>query len=107
MQEWIGVGLDGTLATSNHTDPEIGEPIPIMVAQVIAWLKEGQDVRILTPRIAPPLGHSEELATRRLIDDWCWLHLKKPLPITVSIDHHMRTLYMHNCVQVGQPVDQS
>ena len=107
MEGWIGVGLDGTLAESNPTDPELGQPIPIMVAQVITWLEQGQDVRIFTPRIAPPLGHRHKLDVIQLIQDWCWLHLKQPLPITATIDPHMQTLYMHNCVQVRQPTDQS
>jgi hypothetical protein len=53
---WVGVDLDGTLATYNTWEgPEhIGEPIPEMVERVKAWRRDGRAVRIFTARVFAP-----------------------------------------------------
>ena len=51
---WIGVDLDGTLAMYDGWKgvEHIGEPIPLMMERVKSWLKEGQEVRIMTARVS-------------------------------------------------------
>lgn len=52
---WIGVDLDGTLATYFFWEgPEvIGTPILPMVMRVREWIKAGMCVKIFTARAAP------------------------------------------------------
>lgn len=52
---WIGVDLDGTLATYDGwvSADHVGEPVPAMVERVQQWLAEGREVRIFTARIWP------------------------------------------------------
>ena len=53
LHGWIGVDLDGTLATFDASDPDVvGPPIPAMVQRVKRWLQEGREVRIVTARAA-------------------------------------------------------
>lgn len=118
---WIGVDLDGTLAT--HDDnwfgvTDIGEPIVPMVNRVKAWLEAGKDVRVLTARVgkdpkhaemdarAQPLHGStppsqiEKMIARRAIEDWCLKHIGKVLPITCSKDLQMIELWDDRVIRV-------
>lgn len=56
MPGWIGVDLDGTLATyDGWKGPEhIGEPVAPMVERVRYWLKADIEVRIFTARASIP-----------------------------------------------------
>lgn len=98
--DWIGVDLDGTLATYNGwVGPQsIGAPIPKMVDRVARWLREGKDVRILTARVAP--GKPDENECRHAIMAWCVTHLGRELPITHAKDHKMIVLWDDRVVQV-------
>jgi hypothetical protein len=61
----IGVDFDRTLATYDPDQgQELGKPIPIMVARVKDWIKEGKTVVIFTKRAA----RSDQIG---LIQDWC------------------------------------
>lgn len=53
---WIGVDLDGTLAEYNgwRGFDKIGKPVPVMLARVKHWLKNGYTVKIFTARAAFP-----------------------------------------------------
>lgn len=96
---WIGVDLDGTLATySNWKDQgnRIGEAVPEMVERVRDWLAAGEDVRIFTARVA----HDESGEQRHLIEVWCEDHLGEWLPITCCKDRHMDQLWDDRAIQV-------
>lgn len=114
---WIGVDLDGTLAewgpgTSNPGNfMIIGDPIPLMVDRVRAWLADGRDVRIFTARVGPAtvaecqvydfLTWEDCIAYQRLlIEAWCVQHLGQVLPITATKDFHMFELWDDRCQQV-------
>jgi hypothetical protein len=105
---WIGVDLDGTLAayTKFTGETQIGEPIPLMVKRVKAWLKTGKEVRIFTARVAHP---DDMEAVTNAIHHWCVLHLGKQLRVTCKKDHKMIELWDDRCVQVipntGRRVD--
>jgi hypothetical protein len=55
-EPWIGVDLDGVLATNNLKDlyfsySHIGPPIMPMVRRVKRWLRQGKTVKIFTARV--------------------------------------------------------
>jgi hypothetical protein len=104
MSGWIGVDLDGTLATyGGWQGPDhIGEPVPAMVERVQEWIAEGRDVRIFTARVwcsesgdPWPAEHA-----RRAIEDWCLRHIGRVLPITCQKDYGMIELWDDRAVQV-------
>lgn len=53
MSGWIGVDLDGTLATYDGWQGHdvIGDPVPAMVERVKRWCQEGREVRVMTARM--------------------------------------------------------
>jgi hypothetical protein len=110
---WYGVDLDGTLAiyaASGVYDGSIGEPVPAMLERVKNWLGTGIEVRIVTARVAEPLqkweGYEHSSAAegiaerRRLIEDWCLLHLGKRLVVTAQKDYSMIELWDDRAVQI-------
>lgn len=98
---WIGVDLDGTLAMydgwKGHT--HVGEPIPLMLARVKAWLAEGQTVRIFTARVAVR-NWRERIRICEPIWVWCDKHLGKRLDVTNEKDMAMIQLWDDRCVQI-------
>jgi hypothetical protein len=94
---WIGVDLDGTLATyDGWKGPElehIGQPVPMMLKRVKRWLAEGRDVRIFTARACIPEQVPPVLA-------WLRNHLGRELPVTCSNDLHMVELWDDRAVQI-------
>lgn len=88
---WLGVDLDGTLATYTgfKGKDHIGEPIAPMVKKVRAWLNEGKDVRLFTARTPSP-------AIRR----WMKEHLGESLKITNVKDRFMVALYDDRAVGI-------
>ncbi len=100
---WIGVDLDGTLASTESMKglDTIGKPVPLMMKRVKMWLDEGVKVKIFTARATQekqiPLVHK-------------WL-LKNGLPeleVTNQKDYSMTECWDDRCVQVlentGKPV---
>ena len=96
---WYAVDLDGTLAkyTKFTGETQIGKPVPLMVARVKKWLREGKDVRIFTARVAKP---DNKEAVVNAINHWCILHIGKMLPITYKKDHNMIELWDDRAKQV-------
>ena len=100
---WIGVDLDGTLAQYQGWQgiASIGEPVPLMVERVKAWIAEGMDVRIFTARVGPGSRLAGELGdTVRAIEKWCELHIGKVLPVTCTKDFGMLELWDDRAIQV-------
>lgn len=107
-QGWIGVDLDRTLAKyGTWDDGAVGEPIPAMVARVVAWLDAGKDVRIVTARVGPGIEPGEATVQRGRIQLWCRIHLGRVVPVTASKDFSMIELWDDRAVQVdpntGEP----
>lgn len=110
MAEWIGVDLDGTLAkyTDWQEDGGIGEPIQPMIDRVKDWLKNGQEVRIMTARANANVIHPEEKLSGEefvryqitIIEEWCKKHIGTTLPITCEKDYQMLELWDDRCRQV-------
>lgn len=113
MSGWIGVDLDGTLATyGGYLGPNhIGAPIPAMVERVKRWLAAGTQVKIFTARVdggtaainlGNPNGHEFENIekVKEPIRAWCREHLGQELEITNTKDFGMVVLYDDRAVQV-------
>jgi hypothetical protein len=97
-KDWIGVELDGTLATEvSYQDAlGIGQPVAMMVKRVKWWLDEGKDVRIITARVE---GITSPAVTAG-IRDWCIRNLGKILPIVSGIDEGTTEFWSARAVQV-------
>lgn len=101
MTGWIGVDLDGTLASYSgwKSETQIGEPVPAMVAKVKRALALGWEVRIMTARVST--RDPEELhAVRSAILTWCIQHLGVGLEVTCVKDYAMVELWDDRAVQV-------
>lgn len=111
---WIGVDLDGTLATYDHWRGEkhIGAPVPAMVERVKRWRAEGREVRIFTARVHADGGDGRDVAeVASYIAQWCLEHLGEILPITNVKDYGMVELWDDRAVAVeantGRPLSPS
>lgn len=99
MSGYIGVDLDGTLAHYEPGQwPAIGAPVPRMLERVKAWLAEGQEVRIITARVAPCYPDAGDEWER--IHQWLLRHLGQELPIQAHKCGDMLRLYDDRAVQV-------
>jgi hypothetical protein len=97
---WIGVDLDGTLATYDEWRgiDHIGEPIDPMVRRVKEWLGDGICVKVFTARM---YGHGVDGAdVLTPIQDWCRKHIGQVLPVTNVKDYGMIELWDDRAVQV-------
>jgi phosphoribosylamine--glycine ligase len=94
---WIGVDLDGTLATYSKWSDDIGEPIDPMVSKVKRWISEGKEVRVFTARGSQSEGKYEQLIK---IYDWIKEHIGEPLEVTHEKDPQMLRLYDDRVRQV-------
>lgn len=96
---WIGVDLDGTLAEYHGWDGgKIGEPIPAMVNRVKAWLRAGQEVRIVTARVSYASRNQREVAKQRAaIQEWCNDVFGVYFTVTCEKDFLMLELWDDRC----------
>jgi hypothetical protein len=107
-RRWIGVDLDGTLASYDgwRGPDHIGPPIPAMVARVKAWLAAGEDVKLVTARANPRHNNLKVFLDAWI--PWSLEHLGAILPITCEKDFHMVELWDDRAIQVepntGRPV---
>lgn len=100
---WIGVDLDGTLAFHGvWLGPlHVGEPIPLMVQRVKAWLAAGYEVRIVTARVAGlDMFDHLRIAIINAIQDWTELHIGARLLVTSEKDYEMIELWDDRAIQV-------
>lgn len=97
---WIGVDLDGTLATHDKFKgvDHIGKPVPKMVERVKRWLKAGKKVKIFTARVSPKQKDCKK--AKKHIQDFCKENFGKVLEITYKKDPHMISLYDDRARQV-------
>lgn len=106
---WIGVDLDGTLASDTDElwdaegRPKIGKPVDQMVARIKRWIAGGQTVKIFTARAASP-------AQVQAIRAWLARHGLPDLEVTNAKDFNLIELWDDRCVEVarnaGRPVNQ-
>ena len=91
--KWIGVDLDGTLATHDGKLGEIGAAIPSMVERVEKWIKDGHEVRIFTARADSAL---ERIKVKKWLSD----NDLPDLAITNKKDWKMLELYDDRAIRV-------
>lgn len=105
---YIGVDLDGTLADHQFVWPDIGRPVPAVVARVRALLAGGQQVRVVTAR-AQTKGCGNYQPTRppemdwdqvNRIWAWCEEHLGQRIPVQFWKDYEMLELWDDRAVAV-------
>ena len=97
---WIGVDLDGTLAYYDGWKgiDHIGDPIPLMVERVKAWLSEGKRVKIFTARVCR--GEPEFSEALGHIQEWLKKHIGCVLEVTNIKDFGMIQLWDDRAVSV-------
>lgn len=109
---WIGVDFDGTLAEYHgwKSENDLGAPVPRMIERVKRWLAEGKEVRIFTARVGISGAYSLESHRfadaefaenqRKIIGDWCELHIGQRLEVTALKDFAMIELWDDRAVRV-------
>lgn len=102
---WIGVDLDGTLASyEGWVGPgHIGAPVGPMVERVKDWLANGQEVRIMTARVwsdGSTERNREVMENIAAIDKWCIKHIGQTLRVTCMKDFKMVELWDDRAVRV-------
>jgi hypothetical protein len=97
---WVGVDLDATLAEYPADFPEIGPPIPAMVARVRQLLDAGVEVRIFTARVCPTQDMDFLEDQKNRIAAWSQTHIGRALPATATKDFMMLCLFDDRCWQV-------
>ncbi len=92
---WIGVDLDGTLARADSWKgmSVIGEPVPLMVRRVRAWIDKGLTVKVLTARACDPEGVAATQA-------WLVAQGLPALEVTDRKDFGMIELWDDRAIQV-------
>lgn len=96
MRGYIGVDLDGTLAEyhSGHGIRTVGKPVAAMVARVKRWLADGNEVRIVTARVAQTEEDPRDIAVQtKLIQDWCLEHIGEKLKVQSFKDYGLIELW--------------
>lgn len=122
---WIGVDLDGTFATVDHSIPYchgicngkthiIGPPaIPpgggiSMLDRVKMWLAGGMDVRIFTARVGEPIEPAAKAAVIADIQAYMLEHVGQALPVTACKDIDTIEIWDDRAVKVkfnqGEPL---
>ena len=101
-KKWIGFDLDGTLAEYDGWNgiEHIGKPIKRMCDLIKKLHSEGEEVKILTARVAPRDDGADSKKAREYIEKWCEENLGFVPPITHEKDSLMDTLYDDRAVQV-------
>lgn len=99
---WIGVDLDGTLATyTTWQGPGvIGEPIEPMVSKIKSIINTGITVKVFTARVASCATDEERQQAKKAIAEWTKVHLGTALEATSEKDWNMIEYYDDRAIQV-------
>jgi hypothetical protein len=93
---YIGIDLDGTLAYyEGWNNGAIGDPIQRMAQRLWTWLREGQEIRIVTARAGDP-ARGELARTQR----WLWDNFALMIPVQNTKTFRMHQLWDDRAVQV-------
>lgn len=110
---WIGVDLDGTLASYDKFRGwnVIGEPVPKMVERIKLWRSLGIEVKILTARASVKSCAINSISPdqmKQVITKWCQDKLGFPLDVVTEKDAYMMFFVDDSAVQVeaskGDPI---
>jgi len=102
---WIGIDLDGTLATYTGWQGElhIGMPIPRMAERVGRFIMDGYRIKIVTARVAEGAKNKANVsvdAIRTAIQDWTEKHFGHRFEVTNQKDFGMIELWDDRAIQV-------
>lgn len=99
---WIGVGLDGTLAEYDgwKGPAHIGKPVPKILNRVKDLLEQGINVVIFTARVCSSQTPEDLETSKKAIAEWCEKHIGMALPMTAEKDFRMVELWDDRCVQI-------
>lgn len=109
FKKWIGVDLDGTLATYDKWVAwnVFGEVIPPMRDRIHKWLAEGTEVRIFTARVAFEVDEcyltKVKFSREQMIEaiqDWLVANDMPRLQVTHIKDNRMVELWDDRAIQV-------
>jgi hypothetical protein len=98
---WIGCDLDGTFAhyepgdIQKYGETYIGPPIPKMLERIKRHLARGDEVKIVTARVADGSLH-----VIKAIQAYTELHLGRKLEVTATKDYNMIALYDDRAIQI-------
>src|SRR5262249_9573477 len=99
---YIGVDFDGTLVVHESGAASAGrapnQPIPEMVERVKKWLAAGEEVRIITARVAPV--YDDNVSQTVIIQKWCEEHLGRRLRVQAYKCGSMIQLWDDRAVQL-------
>jgi len=110
-KKWIGFDLDGTLAEYNGWKgiEHIGKPVKRMCDLAKELHSDGEEVKIVTARVAPRQDGADSSKARKYIEQWCEQNLGFVPEITHEKDSLMENLYDDRVVQVipntGVPIE--
>lgn len=93
---WLGIGLDGTLATDEGTG--LGGPIGAPVYNTVQRLRDWVEHRGLTVKVITPRAATEEGA--QAVRDWLQQHKLPALEVTAKKNLNMVEMWSACCVQV-------
>ena len=101
-RKWTGFDLDGTLAEYSGWEgiEHIGKPIEAMCSLIKKLHSEGEEVKIVTARVAPRKDGIDPAKAKEYIEKWCEKNLGFVPHITHEKDSLMKTLYDDRVVQV-------
>jgi hypothetical protein len=98
-----GVDLDGTLAeyyTGQYDAGKIGTPIDLMVQRVKKWLEMGDEVALLTARMATVNGEEEIEKFLTAWKPWCVGLFGRELEATAEKDYTFTDFWDDRAVRV-------
>lgn len=104
--DWIGVDLDGTLATYERGDynklgPYVfGDPIWSMVERIQKWCAEGIKVKIVTARHSGGRDPVHDQSLAEAIAEWTFTYIGHKLEVTNAKDGFMHELWDDRAVAV-------
>ena len=101
-EKWIGFDLDGTLAEYDGWKgiEHIGSPVKRMCDLAKELHSKGEEVKILTARVAPRKDGADTSKAKKYIEEWCEKNLGFVPEITHEKDSLMEKLYDDRVVQV-------
>lgn len=87
--------FDGTLSEYHEyiVAKRFGPPIPLMMARVRGWLRDGVTVKLVTARAADP-------DEAKAVQDWCEANGLPRLEVTDRKDYGMIELWDDRAIQV-------
>ena len=104
---WIGVDMDGTLATYDAWKgwDHFGEPVKAVVDKIHEWNRQGIQVCIFTARMSKVSLERNNLTRAQMesvVQQWCKKHIGYVLPCKTEKDCYMLAFLDDSAVQISK-----